>query len=131
MPRSIALSGSIALAAVGLTAALVRGPLSSKPPANAAGARPGAAATLALASFPISESIPPAKSFRFAKPPGDRDLPDTEAVAPVSLTASDGTGLQLVSLQATGVLEPPLAFTELLLTFENPRDQVIEGRFRI
>jgi tetratricopeptide (TPR) repeat protein len=29
------------------------------------------------------------------------------------------------------VLEPPLAFTELHLTFENPRDQRIEGRFRI
>ena len=51
--------------------------------------------------------------------------------APIQLTASDGTGLTLVGLEANGVLEPPLAFTELRLTFENPRDQVIEGRFRI
>jgi tetratricopeptide (TPR) repeat protein len=51
--------------------------------------------------------------------------------APIQLTASDGTGLSLVALEANGVLEPPLAFTELRLTFENPRDQVIEGRFRI
>jgi tetratricopeptide (TPR) repeat protein len=51
--------------------------------------------------------------------------------APIRLTASDGTGLTLVALEANGVLEPPLAFTELHLTFENPREQVIEGRFRI
>jgi hypothetical protein len=34
-------------------------------------------------------------------------------------------------MEVNGLLEPPLAFTELHLTFENPRDQVIEGRFRI
>lgn len=50
---------------------------------------------------------------------------------PISLTASDGTGLSLVALEANGVLEPPLAFTELHLTFENPGDRRIEGRFRI
>ncbi len=50
---------------------------------------------------------------------------------PLSLTASDGTGLRLVALTANGVLEPPLAFTELHLTFENPRARTIEGRFRI
>jgi hypothetical protein len=53
------------------------------------------------------------------------------ASAPIQLTASDGTGLALVALEADGVLEPPLAFTELHLTFENPRDARIEGRFRI
>jgi len=51
--------------------------------------------------------------------------------APIQLTASDGTGLELVALEANGALEPPLAFTELHLTFENPRDARIEGRFRI
>jgi Vault protein inter-alpha-trypsin domain len=51
--------------------------------------------------------------------------------APIQLTASDGTGLTLVALEANGVLEPPLAFTELHLTFENPREARIEGRFRI
>jgi hypothetical protein len=53
------------------------------------------------------------------------------AAAPIQLTASDGTGLALVALEADGVVEPPLAFTELRLTFENPRDTRIEGRFRI
>jgi hypothetical protein len=68
-------------------------------------------------------------SFRFAKAPADR--PDAEPAPPIGLTASDGTGLALVAVEANGVLEPPLAFTELHLTFENPRDEVMEGRFRI
>ncbi len=49
----------------------------------------------------------------------------------MSLTASDGTGLKLVSLTARGVVEEPLAFTELHMVFENPTDRVIEGRFEI
>lgn len=68
-------------------------------------------------------------SFRFPKTQDDPE--DIEAAAPIRLTASDGTGLTLVALEANGLLEPPLAFTELRLTFENPRDEVIEGRFRI
>lgn len=51
--------------------------------------------------------------------------------APVSLTAADGTGLKLVKLQARAVVNDPLAFTELHLSFENPLDRVIEGQFRI
>lgn len=51
--------------------------------------------------------------------------------APVSLTASDGSGLKLVSYTARAVVEEPLAFTELSLTFENPQDRVIEGQFRV
>ena len=50
--------------------------------------------------------------------------------APVSLTASDGTGLKLVKLQARAVVMDPLAFTELTLSFENPLDRVIEGQFK-
>lgn len=49
----------------------------------------------------------------------------------LQLTASDGTGLDLVAIDARGVLEGPLAFTELRLTFQNPRPEVIEGRFQI
>ena len=49
----------------------------------------------------------------------------------MSLTASDGTGLKLVSLTARGVVEEPLAFTELRMVFENPTDRTIEGRFEI
>jgi tetratricopeptide (TPR) repeat protein len=75
---------------------------------------------------------PGGTSFRF--PVAAKD--DPRAVAadhtpPFSLTATDGTGLTLVALDARGVLEPPLAFTELHLTFENPQDRVIEGRFRV
>src|SRR5689334_13096988 len=55
----------------------------------------------------------------------------TSAEVPVRLTASDGTGLKLVSLRAEAAVEDPLALTELHLTFENPEDRVLEGTFRI
>jgi len=60
-----------------------------------------------------------------------REISSPSHSAPIQLTASDGTGLHLVEIEARGVLEPPLAFTELFLTFENPRPETIEGRFRI
>jgi len=50
---------------------------------------------------------------------------------PMSLTTSDGTGLELVKLDARAVVEGPLAFTELHLRFRNPQDRVLEGRFAI
>ena len=59
--------------------------------------------------------------------PSDRDT----SRAPVSLTASDGSGLRLTTLTARAVVEEPLAFTELHLLFENPNDRQIEGRFEI
>ncbi|MDP2344958.1 MAG: VIT domain-containing protein [Deltaproteobacteria bacterium] len=51
--------------------------------------------------------------------------------APLSLTASDGSGLRLVSLDADAVCGGPVCFTELRLSFENPQDRVIEGQFQI
>jgi tetratricopeptide (TPR) repeat protein len=51
--------------------------------------------------------------------------------APISLTASDGSGLQLVSIEARSVIEDPLAFTELRLVFRNPEPRRREGRFEI
>lgn len=51
--------------------------------------------------------------------------------APMSLTASDGSGLRLASLKARAVVEGPLAFTELTLSFDNPVDRQLEGRFAI
>jgi tetratricopeptide (TPR) repeat protein len=51
--------------------------------------------------------------------------------APISLTASDGSGLELVALHARTVIEDPLAFTELHLTFNNPEPRRREGRFEI
>ena len=50
---------------------------------------------------------------------------------PLSLTASDGTGLKLVGLRGRAVIDDPLAFTELHLTFENPESRVLEGTFSI
>ena len=85
-------------------------------------AKPGRPQTAAAASRVASSS------FRFAQ---ESDEQPAETGAPIRLTASDGAGLALVALEADGILEPPLAFTELHLTFQNPRDQVIEGRFRI
>lgn len=53
------------------------------------------------------------------------------AEAPVTLTASDGTGLQLTSFESKAVVSGPLAFTELHLEFENPENRTLEGRFQI
>lgn len=51
--------------------------------------------------------------------------------APLSLTASDGTGLELRKLEVRGVVEDPLAFTELRMLFHNPENRQREGRFEI
>src|SRR5687768_14292274 len=53
------------------------------------------------------------------------------AEAPWSLTASDGSGLELVRVDAKAVVEGPLAFTELHLWFHNPEDRTREGTFAI
>ncbi len=59
--------------------------------------------------------------------------PQTELIAeaPLSLTADDGTGLLLESLDAKAVVDGPLAFTELRMRFRNPQSRVLEGRFQI
>ncbi len=59
--------------------------------------------------------------------------PQTEMIAeaPLSLTADDGTGLLLESLDAKAVVDGPLAFTELRMRFRNPQSRVLEGRFQI
>ncbi|MBW2459315.1 MAG: AgmX/PglI C-terminal domain-containing protein, partial [Deltaproteobacteria bacterium] len=49
----------------------------------------------------------------------------------LSLTASDGTGLTLASLDARGIVQGPLAFTEIRLAFDNPDSRTVEGTFRI
>lgn len=50
---------------------------------------------------------------------------------PISLTASDGSGLRMLSLQATAMIDEPLATTELELRFQNPRDEIIEGKLEL
>ncbi|MDH3972873.1 MAG: VIT domain-containing protein [Deltaproteobacteria bacterium] len=52
-------------------------------------------------------------------------------ISPVSLTASDGTGLDLKRFEARVVLDGFLAFTELEMVFHNPEDRRREGRFQI
>ena len=79
---------------------------------------------------PVAGVVPvsPSASFRFTTAVDELAGPSE---APISLTASDGTGLTMVALDARGVVEHPLAFTELRMTFENPRNETIEGQFRI
>ena len=60
-----------------------------------------------------------------------RSPPQREPIAPWSLTASDGSGLELVSVDARAVIEGPLAFTELHLKFRNPEPRDREGTFAI
>src|SRR5262249_42470100 len=67
--------------------------------------------------------------FRF---PSEAPARTDRAAAPsISLTASDGTGLVLASFDARGVVEGPLAFTEVRLAFDNPEARTLEGTFRI
>jgi tetratricopeptide (TPR) repeat protein len=54
-----------------------------------------------------------------------------EAVAPLSLTPTDGSELALTALKADITLEGPLAHTELHMTFHNPEARQREGRFQI
>lgn len=113
MSRTATLLGLLTLAAVVFASGFAKDTASPGRPATAA---------------PVTVRFAPA-SFQFPKTAAE--APEAEASAPISLTASDGTGLALVGLEANAVLEPPLAFTELHLTFENPRDARIEGRFQI
>lgn len=76
-------------------------------------------------------AIATAASLRVPEGPPQVAEAARPAEAPMSLTASDGTGLRLVNLTARAVIEEPLAFTELRLAFQNPQDRVIEGQFRI
>ncbi|MBL9105818.1 MAG: AgmX/PglI C-terminal domain-containing protein [Myxococcales bacterium] len=86
----------------------------------------GGLLALAVACTPRGggdDGVLPARTIKADEPSGPRP--------PMTLTASDGTGLRLVALKARGVVEEPLAFTELHMTFENPTDRTIEGRFEI
>src|SRR5688572_2618147 len=51
--------------------------------------------------------------------------------APVSLTTAEGVGLRMTAFKIDAVVAGPLAFTEMRLTFDNPEDRIIEGRFRL
>src|SRR5689334_9068439 len=58
-------------------------------------------------------------------------LERTDLSPPFSLTASDGSGLVLVRVDAKAVVQGPLAFTELHLVFRNTEARQREGKFQI
>jgi tetratricopeptide (TPR) repeat protein len=74
---------------------------------------------------------PPSAPVAVAVARTRRAAPAREPIAAWSLTASDGSGLRLISVEAKAVIEGPLAFTELHLRFHNPEDRVREGTFAI
>jgi len=78
---------------------------------------------------PPPEPVVEAAECKETKAP--RTPPQREPIAPWSLTASDGSGLLLVSVDARAVIEGPLAFTELHLKFRNPEPREREGTFAI
>ncbi|AUX40486.1 hypothetical protein SOCE26_018870 [Sorangium cellulosum] len=92
----------------------------------------------ALSSCVDSPSPPVTPGARGPTPAALRAPPAAPALAarrpeapPLRLTAADGTGLRLVALTGRAVIEAPLAFTELHLTFENPEDRELEGTFSV
>lgn len=58
-------------------------------------------------------------------------LGSSSAEAPMSLSCSDGSGLELRELRVRAVLDGPLALTQAYLTFHNPDPRQREGRFSI
>ena len=71
-------------------------------------------------SFILLILIIPAIAFSNSKP---------QNISPISLTASDGTGLHLRKLKIKAFVDGISAFTELELTFHNPENRTREGRF--
>jgi Vault protein inter-alpha-trypsin domain len=115
--RRATLHASAAFVAVAPLFSALSGCADAPPPA-ATPASPRAAAAAAITVNP----------FRGATP---APVAKKAEAAPIQLTASDGTGLRLTSLAARAVVEAPLAFTEIKLTFQNPEDRVLEGNFSV
>jgi hypothetical protein len=64
-------------------------------------------------------------------PPIPDPDPVIRASAPFTLTASDGTALNLRSLAVRSSIDEPLAFTELELVFDNPEGRQLDGRLTV
>ncbi|NUO54888.1 MAG: hypothetical protein HOV80_39105, partial [Polyangiaceae bacterium] len=84
------------------------------------------AGVVACGSAPTEPRPAPAQAALLPAPGLARERP---APPPFQLTSTDGVGLKIAAVRATTVIEDPLAFTELHLTFENPEDRTLEGRF--
>lgn len=101
---------------------------------RAALARPAALALALLAACrPPTATSPAPDALEIASGGAAWTVTDAPPAASpaIRLTASDGTGLRLVAVQARGWLEAPLALTELRLVFENPEPRVLEGTFEV
>ncbi len=98
-----------------------------------AGAPPaGGGAPLAEGGAPLPLAITPMRMIAATAAPAREPGPAPAArEAPFTLTASDGSGLQLVRVEAKAVVDGPLAFTELHLDFHNPEIRTREGTFAI
>jgi outer membrane protein OmpA-like peptidoglycan-associated protein len=93
----------------------------------------GALAAVAACSSPAQRpatpiAVPAMSAAAMTLPPAPER---SEVSPPWTLTASDGTGLALVRVDAKAVTEGPLAFTELHLYFKNDEPRVREGTFQI
>ncbi|MCU0687800.1 MAG: hypothetical protein MUF34_37090, partial [Polyangiaceae bacterium] len=77
------------------------------------------------------EPTPPAWGTSIGEPLDENYSTRRTPGPPLSLSASDGTGLRLVSLKARAVVDDPLALTEMRLIFENPQSRELEGTFSI
>ena len=107
-----------------LTSLGVAGCGKNSPPTGAATSwtTPASGATATFAEFASSEVRKAADTYPSMA---------LELASPLSLTTSDGTGLELVNLTGRAVIDGPLAFTELKMSFRNPEARVLEGRFSI
>ena len=76
-------------------------------------------------------SVPPAPSSRPQALTPQAPAAKVPVRPPLKLTAADGTGLELVKLESKAMVQGPLAFTELHLTFRNGQNRVLEGHFEI
>jgi tetratricopeptide (TPR) repeat protein len=86
------------------------------------------------APTPSATPAPPSSASAVAivvEPPPAPLIAQGPMTPPMTLTASDGTGLRLMRLVGRSVVDDPLAFTELTLTFENPSERTLEGTFAI
>ncbi|HEX4417773.1 MAG TPA: VIT domain-containing protein [Kofleriaceae bacterium] len=97
-----------------------------KPPPIAGRPAPGQPPPVTAAPGAPIRVTPVTNLFVATSGPVSRETP-----APWSLTASDGSGLQLTRVDAKAVVEGPLAFTELHLYFHNPEARIREGTFAI
>ncbi|MGE3455929.1 MAG: VIT domain-containing protein [Kofleriaceae bacterium] len=84
---------------------------------------------LAVVAAIIACSSKPAQPIEIAKLVTPADSPARASAW--SLTASDGSGLRLVAVDAKAVVEGPLAFTELHLWFHNEQRRTREGTLAI